>query len=398
MRMEQNIMQRIDSAVERLKPELTELTLKIHDNPELGKEERKAVEWQLALLRKYGFDVAEKYCGIETAYRAVYKGAKAGPKIALLAEYDALPGIGHGCGHNLIAMMSVGAGIALAEFADEYGAEINVFGTPAEETEGAKVVMSKMGAFDEMDVAMMSHPSMESTSSINSMALCCRTVEFFGKTSHAASAPENGLNALDAMINFFNLVNALRQQTKPDVRLHGIITDGGNAPNIIPDYTSALFYVRSSKAAEIVPLLDRVEACAKGAAIGTGTTYKITPAEVDFMDTCSNMALNRLACDNMEALGVKMKWLGDEAHMGSSDLGDVSYRCPAIQLNSGMGPLSDGRAYSAHTAEFAEKARSREAIETSFLFIRGLAKTAVDLMTKPELLVEIKEEFAKLKR
>lgn len=395
--MEEKIIQRIFSAVESLKPELTELTLKIHDDPEPGGKERKAVLWQTALLRKYGFEVTDKYCGIETAYRAVYRGAKAGPKIALLAEYDALPGIGHGCGHNLIAMMSVGTGIALREFADEFGAEINVFGTPAEETEGAKVAMAKMGAFDDMDAAMMSHPSTESTSSINSMALCCRTVEFFGKTSHAASAPENGINALDAMINFFNLVNALRQQTMPDVRLHGIISDGGRAPNIIPDYTRALFYVRSSRAAETAPLLERVEACARGAAVGTGASYRITPAEADFMDTRSNMTLNRLACDNMEALGIKMKWLGDKAHMGSSDLGDVSHRCPAIQLNSSMGPLPDGRAYSAHTAEFAEKARSPEAIETSFLFIRGLAKTAVDLMTKPEYLIRIKEEFATLK-
>ncbi|MCR5335843.1 MAG: amidohydrolase [Synergistes sp.] len=395
--MEENIIQRIYYAVESLKPELTELTLKIHDNPEPGGKERKAVLWQTALLRKYGFEVTDKYCGIETAYRAVYRGAKAGPKIALPAEYDALPGIGHGCGHNLIAMMSVGTGIVLREFADEFGGEINVFGTPAEETEGAKVAMAKMGAFDDIDAAMMSHPSTESTSSVNSMALCCRTVEFFGKTSHAASAPEDGINALDAMINFFNLVNALRQQTRPDVRLHGIITDGGRAPNIIPDYTSALFYVRSSRAAEAEALLGRVEACARGAAAGTGAAYKITPAEADFKDTRSNMTLNRLACDNMEALGVKMKWLGDEPHMGSSDMGDVSCRCPAIQLNSGMGPLPDGRAYSAHTVEFAEKAASPEAIETSFLFIRGLAKTAVDLMTKPEYLTGIKEEFAMLK-
>lgn len=396
--MEIDIMQKIGLAVERLKPELTELALKIHDNPELGGKEFKAVRWQTELLRKYGFEVTEKYCGIETAYRAVYRGAKTGPKIALLAEYDALPGIGHGCGHNLIAMMSVGTGIALAEFADEYGAEINVFGTPAEETEGAKVLMSKMGAFDEMDVAMMSHPSMESTSSVNSMALCCRTVEFFGKTSHAASAPENGINALDAMINFFNLVNALRQQTRPDARLHGIITDGGRAPNIIPDYTSALFYVRSSKAAETAALLGRVEACARGAAAGTGAAYRITPAEADFMDTRSNMTLNRLACDNMEALGVKMKWLGEEPHMGSSDLGDVSYRCPAIQLNSGMGPLPDGREYSPHTVEFAQKAASPEAIDISFIFIKGLVKTAVDLMINPEYLVRIKEEFTASKR
>lgn len=395
---DEKVIKAVQNELEPLKPELRELAINIHENPELGRNEFKAVAWQLELLGKYGFELTEKYCDMDTAYKAVYRGGKPGPKIAVLAEYDALPGIGHACGHNLIAMMSVGTAVVLRRFADEYGAEIHLFGTPAEETDGAKVMMSRMGVFDDMDIAIMTHPAYEDTSSINSMALACRYVEFFGKTSHAASAPENGLNALDAMINLFNLINAMRQQTKGDVRVHGIITDGGKAPNIIPDYTRGLFYIRSSKSAELNDLLRRFENCAEGAALGTGTEYKISEAEIDFKDTNSNMVLNRLACDNMERLGVGMKWLGDQPHMGSSDLGDVSYVCPSIQLNSSMGSSPDGKPYFGHTVEFCKMSGSDPAIENSYKYIEGMALTAIDIMTDPEILKAIKAEFDAIPR
>lgn len=391
------IVERVTKAVEALEPELKELTLNIHSNPELGNQEFKAYAWQLELLRKYGFEITEHFCDIPTAYNAVYKGKKEGPKIAMLAEYDALPKLGHGCGHNLICMMSVGSGIAMKEFADEFGGEIYVIGTPAEETEGAKVIMSKMGAFDEMDVVMMAHPGFEDESSWNTMAMVCRSYEFFGRNAHAASAPEEGLNALDAIINFFNLVNALRQQTKDGVRLHGIISHGGEAPNIIPDYTRSLFYIRAPKWAELEELEKRVDACAAGAAAATGTTYKKSPEEVDFMDTNSNMYLNKLACDTMEELGVKMKWSGAVTTMGSSDLGDVSYRCPSIQIINSLGEYPGGKKYVPHTTEFAELACTDWAINHAFEFIKGFVLTAYKLMTEPEHLKAIKEEFANIK-
>lgn len=396
--MDKQLMERVSAAVEPLRFELVEMSKIIHDNPELGGQEKLAKELQVDLLRKYGFEVEENYCDFPTAYRAVYKGKKPGPKIAMLAEYDALPKLGHGCGHNLIAMMSVGSGIAMREFADEYGAEIYVYGTPAEETAGTKVEMSKRGVFRDMDVAMMAHPANENSSSINSMAIFCRRFEFFGRSAHAASAPEQGLNALDAMINFFNLVNALRQQTKDDARIHGIIQNGGEAPNIIPDYTSALFYIRMSKTAQLEKLMERVKACAEGAALGTGTTVKITPDEVDFKDTCSNMYLNELACRQMEQLGVPMRRLGDVPHMGSSDLGDVSYECPSIQLNSWMGPPLRGKNYYGHTVEFEEMACTQSAFDNSMNFIKGFVMTAIELMTNPAHLKAIKEEFARMER
>lgn len=396
--MDKQLIERVSAAVEPLRSELVEMSQTIHDNPELGGQEVLAKQLQVDLLRKYGFEVEENYCDFPTAYRAVYKGKKPGPKIAMLSEYDALPKLGHGCGHNLIAMMSVGSGIAMREFADEYGAEIYVFGTPAEETAGTKVEMSKRGVFRDMDVAMMAHPANENSSSINSMAIFCRRFEFFGKSAHAASAPEQGLNALDAMINFFNLVNALRQQTKDDARIHGVIINGGEAPNIIPDYTSALFYIRSSKTAQLEKLMVRVEECAKGAALGTGTTVKITPDEVDFKDTCSNMYLNELACQQMELLGVPMRRLGTAPHMGSSDQGDVSYECPSIQLNSWMGPPLHGKNYYGHTVEFEEMACTPSAYDNAMNFIKGFVMTAIELMTNPDHLRAIKEEFTQMER
>jgi amidohydrolase len=396
--MDKQLIEQVSAAAEALRAELTEMSRTIHDNPELGGQEFLAQRLQVDLLRKYGFEVEENYCDFPTAYRAVYKGKKPGPKIAMLAEYDALPKLGHGCGHNLIAMMSVGSGIAMREFADEFGAEIYVYGTPAEETAGTKVEMSKRGVFKDMDVAMMAHPANENSSSINSMAIFCRRFEFFGRAAHAASAPEQGLNALDAMINFFNLINALRQQTKDDARIHGVIQNGGEAPNIIPDYTSALFYIRSSKTAQLEKLMERVEECAKGAALGTGTTVKITPDEVDFKDTCSNMYLNELACRQMELLGVPMRRLGDTPHMGSSDLGDVSYECPSIQLNSWMGPPLRGKNYYGHTVEFEEMACTQTAFDNAMNFIKGFVMTAIELMTDPSHLAAIWEEFARMER
>ncbi len=395
--MDQTIIDRVNALVEAIRPEMTEMSLAIHDHPELGNQEFFAKGLQVEKLRRYGFEVEENYCDIPTAFRAVYKGRKPGPKIAMMSEYDALPKLGHGCGHSLICMMSLASAICMREFADEYGAEIYVYGCPAEETAGSKVELSRKGAFKDMDVAMMAHPANRDESSMNSMAICVRTFEFFGKTSHAASAPEEGLNALDAMINFFNLVNALRQQTKDDVRIHGIIQNGGEAPNIIPDYTRALFYIRSSKPYQLAGVVEKVENCARGAALGTGTTVKIGTAEEDFKDTCSNQYLNELACQQVEKFGVKIKRLGDETHMGSSDVGDVSYECPAIQLQSWMGPYEGGQYY-AHTTEFCEMAQRPSAFENSFRYVKGFVLTAIELMTDPRHLKAIKEEFANMPR
>ena len=393
--MEKAMIERVKEIVNELTPELKELALKIHENPELGHAEYKACQWQLEILKKYGFDGSDHFCNIPTAYSAVYQGKKPGLKIAMLAEYDALPDLGHGCGHNLIAMVSVGSGIAMRSFVDEYGGEVHVIGTPAEETAGAKVEMARQGAFDQFDVVMMGHPAYTDAESFNTLAIKALKYEFFGQPAHASAAPEEGLNALDAMINFFNMVNALRQQTKTDARIHGIITNGGSAPNVIPDYTEAIFNIRANKMADAEVLCDRVNACAKGAALGTGTRVEISKVDEDFMDTRSNRYLSDLACDQMELLGHKMLRLGNIVMPGSSDLGDVSYRCPAIQLAMCMGPAEDGSLYGAHTKEFARQACSQVALDNCLDFVTGFTMTAIELMTNPAHMKQIKEEFQK---
>lgn len=391
--MEENTKQRIEEITEALAPELKKLALDIHANPELGRQEHQACRWQMDLLKKYGFTVSDNFCGIETAYQAVYRSGKPGPKLAMLAEYDALPDLGHGCGHNLIAMIGVGSGLVIKAFTEQYGGEIHVIGTPAEETDGAKIEMAEKGAFKGYDAVMMAHPFEENGSSMNTMAMVSRRYEFFGKSAHAANAPEEGINALDAMINFFNLVNALRQQTRPDARLHGVILNGGKAPNVIPDYTESLFYIRANKMDYVQTLLSKVTACATGAAAGTGCTVQVTKAEADFKDTDSNMVLNELACQQMEAFGMTMPRLGREIQGGSSDLGDVSYECPAIQLMCGMGREPGEDHYVAHTKEFAAHACTPRALDNALTFVKGFALTAVKLMTEPEHLAAIKAEF-----
>lgn len=386
--------ERVSKIVDRLAPELRKLALDIHDNPELGLQEYKACAWQKELLGRYGFAIEENFCDIETSYKAVYKGRKPGPKIAFLAEYDALPELGHGCGHNLIAMVSVGCGIACREFADEYGAQIDVIGTPAEETAGTKVPMSAKGVFDGYDAVMMAHPAFANAESINTIAMDAYKIEFFGRPAHAATAPHEGINALDAMINFFNLVNAMRQQTKPDARIHGIITDGGKAANVIPDYTAANFYIRANRVADVKKLAERVRNCAAGAALGTGCTYKMEYNEENFKDTCTNKALNNLAVDNIQPfLSEPIYRLGDIHAPGSSDLGDVSYETPAIQVIFKIGeypnPMGGG-----HTPEMAAAAGSEYGINNGLNFVKGLVMTAIELMTKPEALAAVKEEFS----
>ena len=387
-------MEKIHALVDALAPELKKLALDIHQNPELGLQEHKACAWQSELLLKHGFALETGCCGLDTAYKAVYKGKKPGPVIAMLAEYDALPGLGHGCGHNLIAMVGVGSGIAIKHLVDEYGGEIRVYGTPAEETFGGKVAMARAGAFADCDVAMMAHPGYEDRDSSDSIALRSFRIEFFGRTAHAAGNPEDGVNALDAMINLFNLVNALRQQTRPDARIHGVITDGGKAPNIIPDYTSALFYARGEKMAYVNGLYEKIAACARGAALATGCTVRLSKAEEDFMDQCSSRCLSELACDQLERLGVHPRRTGCAVESGSTDMGDVSYQCPAIQLYFRIGEAPDGNVNSSHTPHFAACAGSEEGLASGLTYVKAFALTAKELLTKPEHLAAIKAEFA----
>src|SRR5581483_10230004 len=259
----------IGTAVDRLADELEALSRRIHDHPELGYQEVQAAAWLTEFLGAQGFRVERGLAGVETAFRATLEAGD-GPTIAIMCEYDALPGIGHACGHNVIATAGAGAGAALAALRDGLPkGRVHVVGTPAEEGGGGKVKLIEGGVFDGVDAAMMIHPWDKWIGHQDLLGIVRVGFEFTGKSAHASADPWEGLNALDAVIQTFNNVSMLRQQVRPDCRIHGIVTNGGSAPNIIPEFASALFYVRAPRLDEMWALHGRVIACAEGAARAT---------------------------------------------------------------------------------------------------------------------------------
>ena len=248
--------------------ELEELSLRIHGNPELSLEEEKSSQWLAEYLSGKGFEVTKPAYGLPTAFEAVY--GEGSPSIGIIAEYDALPGIGHACGHNVIATAAMGAGLAAKAAADAFGATIRVIGTPGEEGRGGKIRMARNGAFRNVDAAMMVHPGDYNTSGCEAMAVAILSVEFHGKASHAAGAPQQGVNALEAMIISYNAINSLRQHVVDGSRVHGIITDGGQAANVVPAHSAGLFYIRAKDDEYVETLKERVVGCFEAGAKATG--------------------------------------------------------------------------------------------------------------------------------
>ena len=387
------LLQNLSKKYDEIFKDLKELNEYIYKNPELGRKEFKACEAHKIILKKYGFKVTDNYIGIETAYLAEYSSEKDGPKIAYLAEYDALPEIGHGCGHNALGTASVGAGILLKDFVDEFGGTVYIYGTPAEETLGAKVDMAEAGCFDNIDAAMLSHPTGKSHErSGTSQAMEALQFTFKGKTAHAAGDPYNGINALDGVIQFFNSVNALRQQTKESARIHGIISNGGEAANIIPDLAVANFYVREATTKEMVKLSERVKNCAKGAALATGTELKIENYEYTFKHLVTNETLSDVYVKNLKLQGIEDIPVSKPS--GSSDCGDVSHHCPTIHSYF---PISKCE-LTGHSIEFAKASISEEAYKGMKEAVLALAMTGKDILSDKELLKKIKDEFEKVKK
>ena len=387
------ILNKLENKFSEIFGDLKELNEYIYKNPELGRKEFKACEAHKNLLKKYGFEVEENYIGIPTAYLAKYSSGKKGIKIGYLAEYDALPEIGHGCGHNILGTTSIGAGILLKEYIDEFGGEVLIFGTPAEETFGAKVDMAEAGCFDDIDVAMISHPTGKNhEKSGTSQAMEALQFTFRGKTAHAAGDPYNGINALDGVIQFFNSVNALRQQTKDSARIHGIISNGGEAANIIPDLAVANFYVREATTKEMLKLSERVKNCAKGAALATGTSLEIENYEYTFKHLVTNEKLSSIYTKNLELQGIKDIPMSDPT--GSSDCGDVSHHCPTIHTYF---PISKCE-LTGHSIEFAKATITEEAYKGMKEAIFALVMTGKDILENENLLKEIKDEFNQMKK
>jgi amidohydrolase len=374
--------------IENIEEELKELNEYIFRNPELGLEEYKASKAHVDLLKKYKFQVQEEYIGIKTAFMAVKESEKPGPTIAFLAEYDALPGIGHGCGHNLLGTTSTGAGIVLGELLSEIGGKVIVFGTPAEENFGAKVDMANNGSFDDVDVVMLSHPMDKYLKSGKSLAMEAIQFTFKGRSAHAASVPEKGINALDGVINTFNNINALRQHIKSDARVHGIIKEGGMAANIVPDLAVAQFYVRATTKKYLQELVEKVKNAARGASLAAGTELEITNYEASYDNMVTNITLMDAYSKNLEKFGIKDKE-EEKTVTGSMDAGNVSHVCPIIHP---FFSISD-KELVPHTIEFAKATIEPLAYDGMKKTIGTLVLTAVDIIQDEKLLSAIKYEF-----
>lgn len=360
----------------------------LYKNPEISEEEYKSCKLIVEFMEMEGFTVEENFCNIETAFKAVYKGKKPGEKIAFLCEYDALPNIGHGCGHNLISSMSILASLGLKSVIDEVGGEIHVFGTPAEETNGAKVKMTEMKVFEDMSIAMMTHPNNETVSSGTSLALCPIQFEFFGKTSHAAKEPEKGINSLEAVVSTYTNINSLRQYLPDDVRIHGIIDNGGTVANVIPDYASCKFYARAAKRDTVEKVIEKMKNCAKAASLSVGTKLEFNHYELSYDDMVTNNTLSQIFNSNLLEAGEPFIIPVQESS-GSIDMGNVSYQVPSIHpwINIGCGDAI------VHSKEFAESTQTENAKLAVMRASLAMAYTSYDVLTNSDLLKSIKEEF-----
>lgn len=368
--------------------ELTEISRYLYENPELGDEEYKAVELLTEYFSKKGFSVESSIYGLSTTFRAEYDSGKEGAHIALFCEYDALPQIGHGCGHNLISSMSAGAALGLKAVLDQTGGKVTVFGTQAEETSGVKGILAEKGAFDEVTAAMMAHPNAVSEESGSSLALNALKFEYLGKSAHAAAIPEKGINALDGVILLFNGINALRQHVTSDVRIHGIISNGGAAPNIVPDYAEAKFYVRSKHKENLASVVEKVKECAEGASKMTGAAVKITRFENAYDNLRTNQTLSALFSANLREMGeTEIRPAGDG--IGSIDIGNVSHVVPVIHPWIGVGDPS----LIIHSKEFADHTVTSKGWDVIYRGACALALTGYDVITSDEVRENIKAEF-----
>jgi amidohydrolase len=388
----------VQTEADKIFNELKQAKDLIGENPELGSEEEKSSEILVGLLRKHGFEVEYPFFGMHTAFKAVKKGKKAGPVVAILAEYDALPGVGHGCGHNIIGTSGVGAGIAVGKLMDELPGEVWVIGTPAEEGHGpyggSKVKMAEQGVFEGVDVSYMIHP-MPGTSMVsgNFLAVTGIKLEFSGKTAHAAADAHNGQNALNAAMVTYMAIHANRQQLRRDANavVHGIVTEGGLASNIIPDRAVLQFGVRSSDDTYVPELIEMVVNSAKGAALATGCTVEYS--------TSTGLKSNLLN-KNLEKLFQRMFEELDHEYMdpvevailppgGSTDFADVTHVVPGIHPMIGIKTTP----VPMHSKLFADVTLTPEGDAGLDVGVKCLAMATVEVMTKPDLLKEIKDEF-----
>lgn len=369
----QKIKEQAMAVVDAMAPELKEISLSLHNKPELGGAEYHAAQLLATVTQRQGFTVEMNISGYETAFIA--RKGSAGPRIAFLAEYDALPGLGHACGHNLIAAMSWGAAAALATVAGDRAVSY-LIGCPAEETSGAKVTMAAKGVFNGLTAALIVHPADGNYLGGTSYASHPLRVTFRGRPAHVASKTDKGINALDALVMFYQGIKPLRQTFTQETILAGIVTKGGTAPNIVPDEAEAKFTLRalSSRYLEDT-VISAVRRLAEGVALSTGTTVEMEHYEPLFKELVNDPRLLALFKDNMALLGETVAVLGPEDADGSTDVGNVSHVTPTLHPDIGIGCNLVG-----HTPEFAAAAGSDYAQKRLLVGAKAMVMTAIDLL------------------
>ncbi|HZO28796.1 MAG TPA: M20 family metallopeptidase [Chloroflexota bacterium] len=379
---------RIRAAVEELTPQLLASSHDIHANPELAFREHRACARLADELEQGGFTVERGAGGLPTAFRAEYRGGEPGPTIAILAEYDALPGIGHGCGHNVIATSALGAGLAIARSGVRFPGTIVVVGTPAEEGGGGKILLAEAGVFEDVDVAYMLHPSQTNMVKRGSLANSRVEVVFHGRAAHAAGAPDLGINALEAVIQTFVGVNARRLHMRDDARVHGIITDGGKAVNIIPDRAAARFSVRARDRAYQRRLIEMVKQAAEAGSLASGAKLEWTETR-GYSNMVANVVIADVFAKHLRATDRVVDEPRPNQRMGSTDMGDISQIMPAVHAYLSIAP----RDVPNHTVDFTAAAASPAGDKAVVDGALAMAQTAADLFADPSLVALAKAEF-----
>ena len=378
-KIHESIKQRIDEVSE----ELISASHAIHANPELAFKEFFACETLTNALEHHDIKTEKAVYSLETSFEAKLNTDSAGPTVAILAEYDALPGIGHACGHNIIATSALGAALGLHAVAQELQGGVRLIGTPAEEKGGGKELMARNGAFEGIDAAMMIHPAGTNLASMPCICVAEVEVIYHGKSSHASAMPHKGINALDGLLLAYQAISNLRQHIRSTERIHGIITEGGSAPNIVPDRSAGQFYVRAADDKELAQLKPRVQSCFEAGAKGSGCEVEVNWANVDYLDLNTNWPLAELFQEHAESLGREFIPYEEAVKFGagSTDMGNVSHRLPSIHPMLAVAPPN----VVIHNPEFAKWAASEKGDAAVIDGAKALALTAADFLLSTEL-------------
>ena len=386
----ENFKEEVCAIIDAMKDQLLKVSRTIHANPELALKETKAAALLTETIEAAGLPVERGACGLDTAFISEF-GSGQGPCVAILAEYDALPDIGHACGHNLIATAALGAALSLAKLGDRLPGRVKLMGTPGEEGAGGKIIMDVRGAFKKVDAAMMIHPGSANLTAMPTLASTSVETIYHGRPAHASASPEKGINALDAMVTAYQAIAQLRQHIRNTERIHGIITDGGQAGNIVPERAAGVFGVRAASSGDLDVLKKRVQGCFEAGALATGARLEAKWARGSYLDLRTNPPLIHRFQRNAESLGrefVPMESLRGGA-AGSTDMGNVSYHVPSIHPMMAAAPAD----CTIHHPDFTRYAGSEMGEAAALDGAKAMAMTALDFFTDADLRREVRKQF-----